>query len=136
MCSQFVFNLPGLKHNIFAFDESQYAVYQSSVVAPIFTSDHKVLNLEWILHSMNFFRHHMMNEETQTLFDKIDELEATHKPSAWREPLRQGARTLSKHWKGTYSFLEHREVNRLRKQGPGKEMYCDKNIDEGKIQVR
>ncbi|KNG51475.1 hypothetical protein TW65_01490 [Stemphylium lycopersici] len=134
MCSQFIFNLTGLKHNIFAFDESQYAVYQSSVVAPIFTSDHKVLNLEWILHSMNFFRHHMMNEETQTLFDKVDELEATHKPSAWREPLRQGAQPLSKHWKGTYSFLEHREVNRLRRQGPGKDMYCDKNIDEGKIQ--
>lgn len=77
----------------------------------------------------------MMNEEAQTLFYKIDELYATHKPSPWREPLRQGAYTLSRYWKGTYAFLDHSEVQRLRKQGPGHEIYIDKNVDEGKIQV-
>ncbi|XP_014555418.1 hypothetical protein COCVIDRAFT_38776 [Bipolaris victoriae FI3] len=134
ICSQFIFNLPGIEHNIFAFDESQFAVYQSTTEAPIFLDNYEKVNLEWVLHSMNFFRHHMMNEEAQTLFYKIDELYATHKPSPWREPLRQGAYTLSRYWKGTYAFLDHSEVQRLRKQGPGHEIYIDKNVDEGKIQ--
>ncbi|KAF1835515.1 hypothetical protein BDW02DRAFT_523110 [Decorospora gaudefroyi] len=133
MCSQFIFDLSGLEHNIFAFEESQYAVYRSSIAAPLFTGTN--VNMEWIMHCMKFFRHHMMNEEAQTLFDKIQELDVSQKPSAWREPLRQGAYPLSKYWKGTYSFLDNKEVMRLRCQGPGEEVYIDKNVDEGKIQL-
>jgi hypothetical protein len=135
MCSQFAFNLEGLSHNIFAFEESQHAVYLSAVVAPLFSRDHTKLNLRWMLHSMDFFRHHMMNEDAQTLFDKIEELDAAQKPSAWREQLTNGAQSLSRYWKGTYSFLENTEVQKLRQHGPGKQVYIDKNVDEGKIQV-
>jgi hypothetical protein len=125
-----------LKHDIFAFDEAQHAVYQSALVAPLFPGTAlTVVNLEWMLHTMNFFRHHMMNEDAQTLFNKIEELDVAQKPSPWREPLPQGAYPLSKYWRGTYSFLESLEVQRLRKQGPGVEVYIDKNVDEGKIQV-
>jgi hypothetical protein len=138
MCSQFVFSeTEGLKHNIFAFEEAQHAVYQSALAAPLFpgTSTLTEVNMGWMLHTMNFFRHHMMNADAQTLFDKIEELEVSQKPSAWREPLPQGAYPLSKHWRGTYSFLDNPEVQKLRKQGPGVELYIDKNVDEGKIQV-
>ena len=57
-------------------------------------------------------------------------------PSAWREQLKNGVQPLSKYWKGTYSFLDNSEVQKLRRQGPGKQVYIDKNVDEGKIQVR
>jgi hypothetical protein len=136
VCSQFVFNLEGLEHNVFAFEESQHAVYLSAAAAPLFTKDHTKLNLGWMLHAMNFFRHHMMNKNARTLFDKIEELDATQKPSAWREQLENGAQPLSRYWKGTYSFLDNSEVQKLRRQGPGKQVYIDKNVDEGKIQVR
>jgi hypothetical protein len=137
MCSQLIFGgTEGLKHDIFAFDEAQHAVYQSALIAPLFPGTAlTVVNMEWMLHAMNFFRHHMMNEDAQTLFNKIEELDVAQKPSAWREPLTQGAYPLSKYWRGTYSFLESLEVQRLRKQGPGVEVYIDKNVDEGKIQV-
>jgi hypothetical protein len=139
MCSHLVFGgTEGLKHDIFAFDEAQHAVYQSAVAAPLYGGPALAqVNLQWMLHVMNFFRHHMLNEDAQTLFNKVDELDATQKPSAWREPLgdREGAYALSKYWRGTYSFLENPEVRRLRKQGPGYEVYIDKNVDEGKIQV-
>jgi hypothetical protein len=135
VCFQFIFDLPGLEHNIFAFDESQFAVYQSAVEAPIFSSDYKRLNLGWILNCMNFFRHHMMDEEAHSLLRRTMELDATQKPSAWREPLRQGVQPLCRYWKGTYSFLDNLEVQRLRKQGAGVELYMDKNVDEGRIQV-
>ncbi|CAG5156861.1 uncharacterized protein ALTATR162_LOCUS4654 [Alternaria atra] len=134
VCSQFVFNLEGLEHNVFAFEESQHAVYLSAAAAPLFTKDHTKLNLGWMLHAMNFFRHHMMNKNARTLFDKIEELDATQKPSAWREQLENGAQPLSRYWKGTYSFLDNSEVQKLRRQGPGKQVYIDKNVDEGKIQ--
>jgi hypothetical protein len=135
MCSQFAFNLEGLSHNIFAFEESQHAVYLSAVAAPLFSLDHTKLNLRWMLHAMDFFRHHMMNEDAQTLFDNIEELDAAQKPSAWREQLTNGAQSLSRYWKGTYSFLENAEVQKLRRDGPGNQVYIDKNVDEGKIQV-
>jgi hypothetical protein len=136
ICSQFLFALSRAKHNIFALEESQYAVYMPTKRAPIYLDPTLTdVNMEWTLHCLNFFRHHMMNEDAQTLFDKIDELGAAQKPSAWREPLRQGARALSCNWKGTYSFLENGEQQRLRTQKPGEELYIDKNIDEGKIQV-
>jgi hypothetical protein len=136
ICSQFLFARSGAKHNIFALEESQHAVYMPTEEAPIYLRPSLTdVNMEWVLHCLNFFRHHMMNKEAQTLFDKIHELEATQKPSAWREPLRHGARALSRNWKGTYSFLENGEQQRLRTQEPGKELYIDKNIDEGKIQV-
>ncbi|KAI4707779.1 hypothetical protein J4E89_007407 [Alternaria sp. Ai002NY15] len=136
MCSQFIFNLEGLRHDVFAFEDSQHAVYLSSDKERLFTGvDHNKLNLRWMLHAMNFFRHHMMNEDAQTLFDRIDELDVTQKPSAWREQLTDGAKPLSRYWKGTYSFLENIEVQKLRKQGPGRQVFIDKNVDEGKIQV-
>ncbi|RYN35811.1 hypothetical protein AA0113_g1302 [Alternaria arborescens] len=134
MCSQFVFNIEGLEHNIFAFEESQHTVYLSASAAPLFNYDHTKLNLGWMLHAMSFFRHHMMNENAQTLFDRIEGLDATQKPSAWREQLKIGVQPLSKYWKGTYSFLDNSEVQKLRRQGPGKQVYIDKNVDEGKIQ--
>jgi hypothetical protein len=134
MCSQFIFDLEGLQHNVFAFEDSQHAVYLSADDARLFEGTR--LNLKWMLHAMNFFRHHMMNEDAQTLCDKIEELDVTQKPSAWREQLTDGAQPLSRYWKGTYSFLDNIEVQKLRKQGPGRQVFIDKNVDEGKIQVR
>ncbi|KAF1840797.1 uncharacterized protein K460DRAFT_380586 [Cucurbitaria berberidis CBS 394.84] len=138
MCSHFLFELEGAKHDVFAIEESQRAVYLSTNAAPMYQGLNLTdVNMEWVLHCLNFFRHHMMNEEVDTLFENMNALSVTQKPSAWREPLRRGAYPLGKHWKGTYAYLDAKEVVKIRKLHPdqvGAEFFVDKNVEEGKIQ--
>jgi hypothetical protein len=139
MCSHFLFELEGAKHNVFAMEESQRAVYLATNSAPLYSGPNMtVVNMEWMLHCFNFFRHHMLSEEAMTLFKVMSDLSPLQKPSFWQEPLRIGSYPLGKHWKGTYSFLDTEEVAKLRRMAPeqvGDAFLCDKNIDEGKVQV-
>jgi hypothetical protein len=139
MCSHFLFELEGAKQNVFAVEESQRIVYMATNSAPLYLGALKtVVNMEWILHCMHFFRHHMMNDEVATLSEVIEELSPRQKPSAWQEPLRKGSYALGNHWKGTYAFLESTEIHKLRRLSAdqiGDTYLCDKNIDEGKVQV-
>jgi hypothetical protein len=139
MCSHFLFQLDGAKHNVFAVEESQRVVYMATNSAPLYGGDNLTqVNMEWVLHCMHFFRHHMMNEDVATLSDAMGELTPKQKPSAWQEPLRKGAYALGSHWKGTYAFLDVHEVQKLRKLSAdqvGDAFLSDKNVDEGKIQV-
>lgn len=139
MCSHFLFEIDGTRHNVFAAEESQRVVYMASNAAPLYTGiNHTTVNMDWMLHCMQFFRNHMVSEELSSLFPAMRDLSRREKPSSWREPLRKGSYPLSKHWKGTYSFLDIREVDKLRKlpaDQVGDEYLCDKNVDEGKIQV-
>ncbi|KAH7414389.1 hypothetical protein DE146DRAFT_763127 [Phaeosphaeria sp. MPI-PUGE-AT-0046c] len=138
MCSHFLFEFDNVKHGVLGVEESQRMVYMSTESQPIYSGPTMtVLNMEWILHCMNFFRHHMMSEEVGTLYQVLNELPAYQRPSAWQTPLRSGTAPLCKNWKGTYSFLDLKEVEKLRRldaEQVGDAFFCDKNVDEGKIQ--
>ncbi|KAJ4367353.1 hypothetical protein N0V83_006934 [Neocucurbitaria cava] len=138
MCSHFLFSLEHMKHYVFAIEQSQRAVYLSTSAAPIYKGPRlSMLNMDWLLHCLNFFRHHMMNEDAATLFGNVNTLSATQKPSAWRQHLQQGA-PLGRHWKGTYAFLDPPEIKKIRKLRPsevGDECFIDKNVEEGRIQT-
>lgn len=139
MCSHFLFELEGIKHDVFAIEELQRTVYLPTSAARIYKGPNLTdVNMEWLLHCMDFFRYHMMNEEAETLFQSVNALAMTQKPSAWREPFRQGAYPLSKNWMGTYSFLDVTEIKKLRSLTSDQisgHYFIDKNVDEGKIQV-
>jgi hypothetical protein len=139
MCSHFLFELDGAKHNVFAVEESQRIVYLASNAAPMYGGLNLTdVNMEWVLHCLHFFRHHMMNEEVATLHAAMSDLSPLQKPSAWQEPLRKGSYPLGSHWKGTYAFLDVSEITKLRKlpvDEVGDSFFSDKNVDEGKIQV-
>jgi hypothetical protein len=139
MCSHFLFELDNVKHGLTGMEESQRVVYMATNSAPIYTGPTLTdLNMQWILHCMNFFRHHMMSKDVGTLYEVLKDLSAYQIPSAWQDPLRSGTTPLGKHWKGTYAFLDHAEIGRLRRLSPeqlGDDFFPDKNVDEGKIQV-
>ena len=138
MCSHFLFELEGANH-VFAIEESQRVVYMSTNAAPLYGGPKLTdVNMTWVLHCMHFFRNHMMNEDVASLYHAMQDLSPRQKPSAWQEPLRRGSYPLSGHWKGTYAFLDVAEVAKLRRLSPdqvGDAYFCDKNVDEGKIQV-
>ncbi|KAL5120293.1 hypothetical protein ACEQ8H_001851 [Pleosporales sp. CAS-2024a] len=138
MCSHFLFDLEDAKHNVFAVEESQRMVYLATNAAPLYSGlGLTQVNMEWMLHCLHFFRHHMMDEEVATLHTAMSDLSPMQKPSPWQEPLRKGSYTLGTHWKGTYAFLDVPEITKLRRlpldQIDGN-YFCDKNVDEGKIQ--
>lgn len=139
MCSHFLFELEDANHQVFALEESQRFVYMATNKAPLYSGPNLTqINMEWVLHCLNFFRDHMMNQEAATLYDAMSDLSPMQKPSAWQEPLRKGSYALGSHWKGTYSFLDVPEITKLRKISPDEDaeaFFCDKNVDEGKIQV-
>ncbi len=105
MCSHFLFNLDNAKHVVFGVEESQREVYLPTNEAPIYEGpDFTEINMPWLLHNFNFFRHHMLDEDAATLFGSIDALSTSQKPSAWRQPLQNGTYKLSKALEG-YIFI-------------------------------
>lgn len=138
ICSSLLFEHNELKHHVFAIEQLQHAVYAATNKAPIYHGiGHTDINMEWTMNCLDFFRYHMMSKESMMLSAKMEELPTVQKPSAWQEPLKNGAVALSKHWKGTYSFLDPREQLRLRDRSDEDDSdvyFSDKNIDEGKIQ--
>ncbi|KAF2869747.1 hypothetical protein BDV95DRAFT_85486 [Massariosphaeria phaeospora] len=142
MCAHFLFDLDGPRQNVLAVEESQIAVYAPSNVAPLFTGQYKTdVNMEWVLHSLDLFRCHMTNVELATLYSTMSDLPVSQKPSAWRGLLKHGCYPLSKHWKGTYTFLEQNDIDKLRdvfynnKSSKKNDLFfVDGNVEEGKIQ--
>lgn len=144
MCAHFLFDLEGLNQYVFAVEESQQAVYAPTNEAPIYTGPSKTdVNLEWVLHCLNFFRHHMTNKHASQLCDKMRDLPASQKPSVWRGPLKNGSHPLGKYWKGTYAYLENPDLQKFRRMSEDKKKalrtediyFADMNVEEGQIQV-
>ena len=141
MLTHFLFDQATPSGSWFAIDDAQRAVYAATNAAPIYLGPNKdVVNMEWMLQCLNFFRYYMTTPEASQLHDAMEDLEANQRPSAWREPLKSGSYPLASCWKGTYSFLEHNELVRFRKYASSKDddggkVFTDMNVDEGKIQV-
>jgi hypothetical protein len=138
MCVPLLFELEGIKHHVFGVEELQRAVYAPTNAAPLYRGlEGTTLNLAWVLQCLEFFRHHMTNQEVATLVDAMDELPPDQRPTAWREPLRTGAYKLGRHWKGTYSYLSPNETRKIRSLGAddvAESYFTDMNVDEGRIQ--
>ena len=145
MATQLLLEMPNMHYDILSFDDSQRAVYEAPANVPLFLGNGNLrVNMDWVLHSLNFFRHHMIKEEAHSLFHTMEALSVDEKPSAWREPLQTGSYALGRHWKGTYSYLDPAELRKIRKISknikkgkPSDEVFFeDKNIElGGKIQV-
>lgn len=102
MAAHYMFDEEEVGREVFSFDISQKAAYESARKAPIFHGFNKLeVNLEWVLHVLNFFRNHMMLEDgsLRGAFSDLSELE---KPSAWKAKLTDGVNPLGRYWRGTY----------------------------------
>ncbi|KAK1915549.1 hypothetical protein P3342_003359 [Pyrenophora teres f. teres] len=88
---QLIFDIKGLTQKVFAFQETQFAVYRHHTLLNIFNTNHKKANLQWFLHCMNFWRHQMKSPYMDTLYGVIEALDEENRPSAWREPITQDA---------------------------------------------
>jgi hypothetical protein len=140
MATHFLFDQALQPGSWFAIDDAQKAVYAASNVVPLYIGPKKdVLNMDWALQCLNFFRYHMTVPDASYLHDTMRDLDESQKPSAWKGPLKPGSHPLGSHWKGTYAFLEHNDLARFRKLALSEkhvsQIFTDLYVDEGKIQV-
>ncbi|KAF2199038.1 hypothetical protein GQ43DRAFT_377200 [Delitschia confertaspora ATCC 74209] len=137
MCGHFLFEPEMSAWELFSFEVSQKAVYESPKTCPIFRGVKNLeVDMEWALHCLNFFRYHMMSEDAHTLHETIDAMDVLQKPSAWNYKLQNHRyHHLSRHWKGTYAYLDRGEIVSIRRSPPGQNIYIDKNVELGKLQT-
>ena len=100
----------------FNFPSSQKQVYGHPDDFPLFLdAQMKRVNVEWLLHVVNFFKYHMVGKEEMSLYPSYVQLADEDLPKVWTEPLRQGVRRLGSHWKGTYCESILRPVSNMTK---------------------
>lgn len=99
-------NSPSVRGNpSLGFAYSQFAVYSHPDDFPMFSANSIwQISTNLLLHIANFFKHHLTEKGENTLYELFNQLKAHEKPKAWDSRLVQGggAKTLGKHWKGTY----------------------------------
>lgn len=90
------------------FSYSQKAVYGHPNKFPMFRGqNYNKVNIDFIMHTANFFKYHMTMKDAQTLYEVYSELEDHEKPKAWSSRIHQGpgVEKLGKRWKGSYGEL-------------------------------
>ncbi|KAF2495820.1 hypothetical protein BU16DRAFT_560682 [Lophium mytilinum] len=137
MYSHVLFDNSRIWNEVYNFEHSQQMAYANAIEQPIFIGlDRQLINMEFILHLMNFFRHHMMHkDESHALYEAYKELSAVQKPSAWDRKLKNHDQHIGNDWRGTYAYLEPQEVIAIRAitDGTNKKkkntIFIDKNVD-------
>lgn len=134
MCTATILKAPG---NIYGFNVSQKQAYSTIRTAPIFGGFNKQeINMEWLLHILNFFKYHIGKESENTLFEPFNKLPKAEKPLNWQGPLRNDHQNLGVHWKGTYAYLDRNEMRVIRSSSPGTTVLIDRNVDHGDSSIQ
>ncbi|KKY19041.1 hypothetical protein UCDDS831_g05673 [Diplodia seriata] len=134
MCAPTILKHPG---NIYGFEDSQMWAYSTIRTAPIFGGFNKTeINMEWVLHVMNFFKYHIGKSDERTLFEPFNRLESNEKPSYWQGSLHNGPSDLGVHWKGTYSYLDREEMRLIRSGAHHGHVLIDHNVDHGDASIQ
>jgi hypothetical protein len=96
------------------FSDSQTLVYTPNSIRPIFKGPNcQEVDIEWTLHVSNFFKNHLLNQHELTHL-RYDDLAASERPQSWTKPLSAAPLKLGKHWKGSYTYVDHDEMVLIR----------------------
>ena len=102
----------------FGFPDSQVAVYSTRDQNPIFIGCNGLdVNMEFMLHNLNFWKYHMVRETENTLFYAFDELGDCDRPRWWSSQLQNepaSRKNLGKHWKGSYAYVDREDIEDVR----------------------
>jgi hypothetical protein len=105
-------NHPGILQALYCFPDSQLSVYSND---DIFQGCYRLdINMEWVLHHINFWKYHMTRREEHTLFEAYEELAKDERPRFWSKQLKNGGGELGKNWKGSYAYVERGTIKQIR----------------------
>ncbi|KAA6410876.1 MAG: hypothetical protein FRX48_05186 [Lasallia pustulata] len=125
MCTHWSLDL-SLGYETYNFDISQQMVYQHPDQCPLFLDQHMCsININFLLHIMNFFKYHCTRSDEWTLRGLFEALEPYQRPQAWDTQLSQGPSPLGSNWLGSYAFLpSSKEIVAIR-NNPGDRLFMD-----------
>ena len=91
------------------FANSQQLVYSHPSKAPLFVDRKGTINIEYLLHVVNFFKYHMKSETENTLYPLLCDLPYEERPSAWQKPILSASNLElpGLAWKGSYGMNSH-----------------------------
>ncbi|KAK8156402.1 hypothetical protein IWX90DRAFT_486658 [Phyllosticta citrichinensis] len=112
------------------FADSQKVVYSNDGLMTMWKNGTLELNLEWLLHMLNFFKFHMVGDDN-TLKDPMSELDSKQMPQFWKRKLTNAPMPLGRRWMGTYAYLDREEMVQLRRGNVDRNLFMDKNVDHG-----
>lgn len=98
-------------HTVWSFEVSQRMSYMSIFAEPLFRGRSGTdVNIDWALHAVNFFRHHALRRDENTLYgpwmDLTEKNNGLGLPQLMKEALTNaGPATIGQNWKGTYGEL-------------------------------
>lgn len=112
---------------IYDFQMSQYMAYSSADKQPIFGGCNGVdVNFDWALHSLNFWRNHMLLANETTLNLSYRHLSDSERPQYWSTQLKYcSADYIGKRWKGAYSFVNESDLLEIRNGGGDHDLIQD-----------
>lgn len=109
------FNGSLIEHH-YDFPTTQTVAYETAEKQPFFSGVNGLdVNMDCVLHQINFWKYHMVREAECTLFNAFSSLEADERPRYWSKQLQQGARSLGKHWKGSYAYVDRDVIDEIRR---------------------
>ncbi|KAK8250648.1 hypothetical protein HDK77DRAFT_506945 [Phyllosticta capitalensis] len=117
------------------FIESQRIAYTDYGHSTIWKNNTIELDLEYLLHLGNFFKHHMVGDD-MTLRDPMQDLDLAQRPQFWKAPLTNTPKKLGNRWMGTYAYLDRDEMAELRSGNPNRALFMDKNVDHGESAIQ
>ncbi|KAF2722854.1 hypothetical protein K431DRAFT_283679 [Polychaeton citri CBS 116435] len=109
------------RNTLWSFPRSQQMAYSSAAEWPIFGGASGLdVNMEWVLHNVNFWRHHTTRRHEATLHHAFSELSVDEMPQFWDERLAQidkhadPSKRIGRLWKGSYAYIDRSEVRKMR----------------------
>ena len=116
----------------YSFPDSQRVVYSTATEQPAFVGCNGLdVNMEWVLHHINFWKYHMLRREELTLYEAFKELDESERPRWWSQQLGQETKKLGKHWKGSYAYVDHDDIDLIRACKGEEQQICDTLNGEG-----
>lgn len=87
------------------FDCSQKIVYETVLKQPIFMNSYTTVNVDFLLHCVNFFKYHLTRKETMTAYEAYRDLPTDYLPQGLQGNLHNDGYELGKKWMGTFGML-------------------------------
>lgn len=104
--------------DVWCFPASQRIVYSPATEQPIFQGCYgSTVNMEWVLHQINFWKYHFTKDTDSGLFTSISELDHAETPQLWSSKLSQvDTPSFGSKWKGISAFLDPGALDKVRKR--------------------
>lgn len=135
MFAPLILNLQTPNLEVYRYPDSQRAAYATRLDQPLFRGLEELeVDMEWVLHQINFWKYHMVRREESTLFVSFENLkeEEMDTPRMWEHSIHAENGRIPQHigriWKTCFAFLDHTDLELIR-SGAGEDLFIQDTFE-------